>query len=226
MEKQIKNQWKILTKLLPELKGIECPKEYKESSEAEEYFVIPHYKLFGTYNEAVLNLLKVIKKTRPCYDWRSGNWTEKYLKQTQRKVDFWNKQQDVIILGTQLGNKWKGKSVKEVRENYSKNELGLGIYEVLIILLLKPDILEKYEDLFLDCAGDEYSYVADGVFSKSPLFAFYNDLLKFVTRDVSGADGHFGSVSAFLPQTLENAIKICKEAGLKVIKIKTIEEEL
>ena len=41
---------------------------------------------------------------------------------------------------------------------------------------------------------------ADGDFSKSPIFNFNDDKLKFNTNDVSNANDNYGSVSAFVPK--------------------------
>ena len=43
---------------------------------------------------------------------------------------------------------------------------------------------------------------ADGDFSKSPIFNFNDDKLKFNTNDVSNANENYGSVSGFLPKYL------------------------
>ncbi len=41
---------------------------------------------------------------------------------------------------------------------------------------------------------------ADGDFSKSSIFNFNDDKLKFNTNDVSNANDNYGSVSGFLPK--------------------------
>jgi hypothetical protein len=43
---------------------------------------------------------------------------------------------------------------------------------------------------------------ADGDFSKSPIFNFNDDKLKFDTNDVDNANDNYGSASAFLPKSL------------------------
>lgn len=41
---------------------------------------------------------------------------------------------------------------------------------------------------------------ADGDFSKSPIFNFNDDKLKFNTNDMSNANDNYGSVSGFVPK--------------------------
>ncbi len=227
-----KQQWDILVKYFPkELKIKNCP--------VGEGYVIPHWNLFGTYNQAVMKVMDTLKNSRRCYDWKDGNWSDKYLKQTQKKQHMWANVSDIIVLDCQLGEKYKGKSVSDARDMFTPNEIGLGIYECIIILLTHPERFSKSDDLWIDCAGDEYSWDADGVFSRAPNLDFYGDRVGFGAKDLSSASRYYGTASGFVPQTLSTcslepseiltldvAIALCKKNGLKVIRIKTIEEEL
>jgi hypothetical protein len=67
------------------------------------------------------------------------------------------------------------------------------------MLLTHPERLNHYDDLWIDCAGDEFAPAADGRFWGAPLFHFYDDELKFSAYGVSRADEFYGSVSGFLP---------------------------
>lgn len=205
---------------------IKIPKKLpKVNPEADGVFLIPKWDTIGNdYNNAVIKVLEALKKDRPCYDWRKGKWTKEYLRQRTPRVI-------PEIVSAQLGKKYKGKSVSDVR-TIATSETLLGIYEMGIIILTNPGVLARYKDLWIDCGGDEYSYNGDGVFSQAPLFSFDDDRVEFVTHGVGFAGESDGTASCFDSQlnlesspletfdslTLESAVKICKDNGLKVIK--------
>lgn len=201
--KPVTEQLTTLQSLFPELKNAKGDINLETEIETEGTFVIPHYRLFGTYNEAVEKVLEALKSSRTCYNWRDGKWTGNYLKQLPVKEQFWSKQDDVIVICGQFGLQHAGKSVKTVRETVQDNELPFGIYEVAIMLLTHPERLQDYDDLWIDCPGDEYSWNGDGVFSGAPIFCFSDGRLGFDALDVSIADGSYGSASGFVPQALE-----------------------
>lgn len=236
--KPLKDQWKTLQKAFSELKDKKQPTT--NYSAGEGAFIIPHYRIFGSYNEAVLQVMAALKESRTTYDWRGGNWGPEYLRQLPIKESFWNTQGDIIILGAQFGQKHAGKSVQQAREALQPHELPLGLYECLIILLTHPERLQSYDDLGIDCPGDEYSYNADGAFSGAPFLCFSGGGVDFDAGGLSAVRGDFGSASAFLPQALENrtlnplaatldtldensAISFLKEKGYKITKL--IEQE-
>lgn len=204
------------------------------SEQAEGIFAIPHYRLIATtYNEAVVRVMEIIKATRPVYDYRSGNWTGLYLRQLPIKQDFWNAQkEEIILISSQFGLSHRGKSVETVRTELSSNELPFGIYECLIMLLTHPERLQDYDDLWIDCPGDEYSDNGDAVFGCAPCVRFRGGGVGIGALDVSNVSGFYGSASGFVPQlnvdsgslgsfeplNLDSAIKIIKDAGYVVYK--------
>lgn len=184
-----------------------------------------------TYIEAVEKIFAAIKDTRPFTNYM----TLTNLRETPRKQELLARvtKDGVIELEVQTGQKYKGVSPQEARASFADNECGLGIYEAACIVLAKPELLTKWEDLGLDCAGDEYDYSGgDARFSSVPCLYFDGGRLKAVNGWFDGADDGFGAASAFLPQSnlearsletlvpldLESAIKICKENGLTVTK--------
>ena len=106
---------------------------------------------------------------------------------------------DILVVAAQFGLRHRGRSVRRVREILLGNEFGLGAFAVGIMLLAYPELLAHYDDLWIDCAGDEFAPDADGDFSESPIFYFDDDRLWFSTYDVSYASEDCGSVSGFLP---------------------------
>lgn len=174
--KLVSKQLEILKKAFPEVKKWKGSIDVDESIMTEGIFIIPNPKLFGTYNQAVLAVIEALKKSRSAYDYRDGKWTAQYLKQLPLKEQFWSTQEDIIVLGAQFGQKHAGTSVQDVRNSLELKELPLGIYEVGIMLLTHPERLQDFNDLFIDCPGDEYSYSGDGVFSRAPIFCFNGGL--------------------------------------------------
>lgn len=247
--KPVTEQLKTLKAIFPEIKNTKGEIDLATEIETEGQFIIPNPKLFGTYNEAVAKVLEALKSSRTCYDWREGKWGIEYLKQLPVKEQFWSKQEDMIVISAQFGQQHAGESVKTVRESTQDNELPFGVYEVGIMLLTHPERLQSYDDLFIDCPGDEYSYSGDGVFSKAPIFNFYGGELLFGTYVVSDARDNYGSASGFGPQALETrpldtscsletsatetlddvaeheAIALLKDRGFKITKEKVIIEE-
>jgi hypothetical protein len=109
---------------------------------------------------------------------------------------------DILIIAAQLGMRHRGRSVRRAREVFISNEFGLGSLAVGSIILTHPERLVRWEELDMDCAGDEFDPDADGEFSHAPRFRFgFSDgKVEFVARRVGFACDAFGSVSAFLPQ--------------------------
>ncbi len=176
---------------------------------AEGYFAIPRWQSIApTYGEAVQKVLDQLEKAYKgkFKNWRAGQLGENQLRQSAKSVAFWEqigeaqKGFDILLVPAQFGIRHRGRSVRRAREVMQADECGLGAFAVGITLLTHTDRLQHYDDLWIDCAGDEYSPDADGDFSDAPLFIFYVDRLRFGTVGVDGAGDNCGSVSAFLPQ--------------------------
>lgn len=183
---------------------------------AEGWFAIPKVSAFAKkhfpaltdpdeqYCAAVNMVLDQIKQSRSFTNYREGEISKQTLKQTMRTQEFMQKieeQQsgDIIIVAAQYGMRYRGRSVRRARELFVGNEFGLGWFAVGVMALLHPKRYVRADELDTDCAGDEYVPGAGGVFGRAPVFGFY-DGLESGARDVSDVGGHFGSVSAFLPQ--------------------------
>lgn len=217
MSVSLKDQNKVLKKYF----NIEVtiPKKIPvENPESDGLFLIPKWNKIGkTYNEAVIKLIEALKKDRPCYDYRNGNWGPEYLRALPRDIP--------EVVSAQLGKKYKGMSVENVRKNISKTETLMGIYEIGIVLLTNPKILSRYEDLWIDCPGDEYSPDAGSRFVGSPCFWFIGGKLGFDTRDVGGASEYCGSGSVFAPQSNLEPIPLDSFESLTLeSRVKKIEE--
>ncbi len=190
-------------------------REVKLPANAEGWFAIPNWrknpKIFGsTYSEAVQKVLDTIKKARDgkFYNYRDGAIDENHIRQSACSVQFWDElakaqgDADILIIAAQFGIRHRGRSVRRARVimEDTMGEFGLGAIAVGSMLLTHPIRLQHYDDLWIDCAGDEFSPDGDGVFSKSPCFCFSDDEVEFDARDVDVAHGRYGASSGFSPQ--------------------------
>lgn len=184
---------------------------------AEGWFAIPNWmknpKIFGsTYSQAVQTVLNAIKKARDgrFYNYREGQIDEAHLRQSARSVKFWKElaetqgNPDILIVPAQFGIRHRGRSVRRARVviEGTAGEFALGAFAIGIMLLTTPVRLQHYDDLWIDCAGDEFSDEADGQFESAPYFRFSGGGVGFDTHWIGSADEIYGSVSGFSPQYL------------------------
>lgn len=206
----ITEQTNILRQAFPEL-GNACEKiaQGEVPKGAEGWFAIPKWETMApTYGEAVQKVIDAIKKSRDgkFYNYREGELGENQLRQSARtsavfqKLALEQKDHDILVVPAQFGLRHRGRSVRRVREVLLGNEFGLGAFAVGIMILTHPERLMNYDDLLIDCAGDEFAPGADGKFSGAPFFYFDGGEVEFGTSDVSGADDDYGAASGFSPQ--------------------------
>jgi hypothetical protein len=176
---------------------------------AEGWFAIPRWeKVAPTYGEAVQKVLDLIKQTRngAFYNYREGELGPNQLRQSAKaksmfqKLGDEQKDQDILVVPAQFGIRHRGRSVRRARKVMNANECGLGAFAIGIMLLTHPERLQHYDDLWIDCAGDEFAPNADDDFSRSPCFWFFGDRVGFDAGDVVDAGAVFGSASVCLPQ--------------------------
>jgi hypothetical protein len=209
--KPVSDQIARLKELFPELltADVEIANQ-RLPPDAEGWFAIPRWeKIAPTYNAALEKVFAFISQTRggQFYNYREGNLGPNRLRQHTRTVAKWKKlgdQQaghDILIVPAQFGLRHRGRSVRRSREVMSGSEFGLGAFAVGIMLLTHPERLAHYDDLWIDCAGDEYDDPDDGGrFSIAPLFSFSDGVVKFFARWFDSARGGYGSVSGFVSQ--------------------------
>ena len=210
--KPIADQVKLLREFFPDL-GTSTFDENIATSElssgAEGYFAIPRWqKIASTYGEAVQKVLDLIKQTRDgkFHNYREGQLGPQHLRQHARTVEKFQQlgeQQeghDFLVVPCQFGIRHRGRSVRRAREVMTANEFGLNTFSIGIMLLANPERLRHYNDLWIDCAGDEYAPVTGDDFCRAPCFYFDDGEVKFATRDVDYAYGCCGSASGLLLQ--------------------------
>jgi len=187
---------------------IELPKN------TEGWFAIPNWmknpNIFGaTYSGALQKVLDTIKQTQSgkFQNYREGQLDEQHLRQSARTQKFFRElseaqgNPDILIVPAQFGIRHRGRSARRAREVFLQNEFGLGAFAVGIMILTHPERLMHYDDLWIDCAGDEFDDPQSGArFVLAPCFVFHDGKVKFGTDRVDRARDCYGSVSGFGPQ--------------------------
>lgn len=158
------------------------------------------------YCQAVQLVHTKIADSRSFYNYREGQITPAQLRvhaRTAHALDLIAETQkgDILIVAAQLGMRHRGKSVRRAREVFVANEFGLGSLAVGSIVLTHPDRLVRWEELDMDCSGDEFAPWADGDFSEAPYVYFGDGKVRFGTGLVNDPSDRFGSASGFLPQS-------------------------
>lgn len=177
---------------------------------AEGWFAIPKWQTVApTYGEAVEKVLAMIKETRngKFHNYREGQLGPDRLRQSAKTASVFEKlgdeqkDHDILVVPAQFGIRHRGRSVRRAREVFAGNESGLGAFAIGIMLLTHPERLQHYDDLWIDCAGDEYAPGAAGDFSGAPIFGFLDGQVGFGDGGwVGDANAVCGSASAFVPQ--------------------------
>lgn len=110
---------------------------------------------------------------------------------------------DYLVFAAQTGKKWAGSSPSFARweMEHGVREFPLPSWCAAHIILTNPKRLEKYEDLGIDCPGDEYRFRGSPEIPNC--FSFYfdsfgGDGLWFSTTVGQGGRYRSGSASGFL----------------------------
>ena len=179
---------------------------------AEGYFAIPRWQTIApTYGEAVQKVLDALKKAYKgkFYNYRDGQLGPDHLRQSAKSAAMWEqigeaqKGFDVLLVPAQFGLRHRGRSVRRACEVMESNEFGLGAFAVGIMLLTHADRLKHYDDLYVDCAGDEFHdpQFSAAPFDHAPCFNFYGAELEFSAFWSGIANGFYGSASGWaVPQ--------------------------
>ena len=207
--KGITEQTNILRQLFPGI-GFADEKiaEQPLPPNAEGWFAIPKWQtLAPTDGEAVEKVFAMIASKRKFYNYRDGQLGAEYLRQHAKTVKMFQqlgdeqKDFDILVVAARFGIRHRGRSVRRAREVFAANEFGLGTFAVGIMILTHPERLQHYDDLWIDCAGDEFDDPgADVRFVHATCFNFNDGKVEFGTFWFGYANEHYGSASAFVPQ--------------------------
>ncbi len=159
------------------------------------------------YGKELAEVLKAIAKDRKgkFVNYREGQLGPEYLRQSERTLTSLRalvEQQpgsDILISSAQFGIRHRGRSVRRAREVFVADEYGIGAKDSGAMLLTNPIRLQHYDDLWIDCAGDEFALGADGQFFSAPYFGFCVGEVRFGTSRFDDADDSCGAASVFLP---------------------------
>lgn len=208
--KGITEQTNILRQLFPGIGFADeklAEREVQKNADNGWFAILKWQSLAPTYGEAVELVMKKLNETLNgrFQNYRKGELGPDQLRQLTKTTSVFQKLAeeqdgyDVLVVAVQFGLLHRGRSVRRVREILLDNEFGLGAFAVSIMLLTHPERLNHHDELWIDCAGDEFAPGADGEFGYAPIFRFHGGKLEFGTHDISHADGGCGSVSGFLP---------------------------
>jgi hypothetical protein len=210
--KLITEQCNILRQIFPGV-GFADEKlaEREVPKHAEGWFAIPKWQTVApTYAEAVQKVLDALKSARngKFYNYRDGQIVNERLRQSEKterlfqKLTESQKDHDILVVAAQFGLRHRGRSVRRAREVMLANECGLGAFAVGIMILTHPERLQHLDDLWIDCAGDEFDDPDAGDrFVHAPVFRFYDGGVEFGTYWYDYASELYGSVSAFAAQS-------------------------
>jgi len=159
------------------------------------------------YNYAVDFVLERLGRSREFKNLLQSRTGHEYLRQSERTLRLWSQLtlaqgsgELTPVVPAQFGKMHRGESVDYVREDVLDNKILFGVYHVGVILLTHLEREQEWEQLHIDCAGDEYAPDGDGKFVLAPLFHWSNDKLRFDTGWTACAHKQYGSASGFLPQ--------------------------
>ena len=181
--KELKEQWEILKEYFPSLK---ISKENLNSNfvqelypKAEGQFLIPDWHLLApTYGHAAVVALEALRFSLKgnFKNFKTGQISDAYLRQSWQSVAAWenvraHQKGDILLVPAQFGLNNIDRSIRSSRESMEKNEFGLGLFAITMMLITHPERLRDHRDLWIDCAGDEFTSES-GKFSQAPCFCF------------------------------------------------------
>lgn len=163
-----------------------------------------HECMSGGYHQLLEQLLQVIADTRRFHNYRRGQLTPAQLRQHAQTVEMErlikvNQPGDLIIVPSQAGLRHRGCSTRRSHVRFMSQEFGLGSVAEACRTITHPERFMRWEQLHVDCAGDEFAPVADGQFVRAPGFVWRDGRLRFRTVRVDLVYEGYGSSSGFLP---------------------------
>ncbi len=172
---------------------------------AEGWFAIPRWQdLAPTYNEAVERILEAVAARRKFSNRIIGKLGDKFLRQSERSklaekiLAEQQQDNDILVLGAQMGLLHRGSSARRTRVALAGNEFGLGVFAFAAVLLTHPERLSTGETLMVDCGGDEYSVRGDYTFDRVPLFDYDITGIEFSIFYEDRARNLWGTPTGFL----------------------------
>ena len=152
---------------------------------------------------AVDLMVQKIEDERDIVNHRKGQIRAAYFRQHPRTVSALRKisetqKGDIIVVPAQFGMRYRGRSARRAREVFLFNEFGLGALAVGSMILAHPERLVCWEQLHLECPGDEYDY-GGGRWADLFFFNWVQDRITMHTAWSVDANQNYGSVTGFIP---------------------------
>ncbi|MFA5051292.1 MAG: hypothetical protein WC499_04225 [Patescibacteria group bacterium] len=127
------------------------------------------------------------------------NWALKIISEIQNGLE-------INVIPAQTGFLYQKSTGREFRKSLvnKKDEFGLGVLEVLLIILANPLISER--KLNIDCSGDQFSPAVIWTWELYQLAFEFFDGIKLRAHDSdddNGDSNEYGSASGFLPTGVE-----------------------
>ncbi|MFA6227592.1 MAG: hypothetical protein WC668_00170 [Patescibacteria group bacterium] len=124
--------------------------------------VVPKFSCLGGYYKAAGELFGLLNKIMPL-----GRFVEEvkyngHLRPTARTRGFLGQLDeyllgDYLVIPVNFGMRWRGASIRYVKERYGESEFGLCHYVMAAALLTHPDLIGQPGCLGINCPGTEYS---------------------------------------------------------------------
>lgn len=174
--------------------------EIKLPDEAERWtFILRWDMVASTYGEAVEMILVLTN----FFNHRVGQLGPQCFRQHERTDRMFaqiykTQKSDILVVPVQFGKRYAGCSVSHTRERFADNEFGLGSFAIGNMMLTHLKKLPKYDDFWVDCAGDEYAGV-EGNFSRAPSYSYSDGGLRYDTHRIIHSIDEFGPASGFVP---------------------------
>lgn len=188
--KSIPDQIKILNLFLGKRLEVDYSKINQTTlpEGAEGFFVIPKINEDNYLKELkiISEKLKINSLVGNLKNFNRHYLTVDYFEELSFRQGNWG---DVFIVPAQFGMRYQGKSVEEVLEELSFEEVPLGAYEGLCMFLTHPARMYKDTHLFLDFPGD--------YLKGSKKFYLNFDCQKVNVRNSQKSNFNFGSITAF-----------------------------
>lgn len=162
-------------------------------------------KLGASYGQALERVFQEIASTRAFTNDRDGYLGEEYLRVHARTAEFLARASeqhpgDILVLSGQFGRVYRGRSTRRVRVLFTNKEFGASSLAVAAMTLTHPERFMRWEQLHVDCLGDEYAPRAYGRFVRAPSFGWNGGGLRFRTGTVESFAPRDSSVSFYLPE--------------------------
>lgn len=206
--KSIPEQVAIIRKLLPNVGSVnEQIAELPLPKGADGWFAFLKKEAIGrTYREATEKVLDLLKQTRngAFHNYYDGRIGPRYLRQSDRSAKAWKqieKEQaghDILIVPAQFGVLHSGYSTTETRARMEKNEFGLGVLATGLMLATHPEREVHWDQMHIDCAGDEFSTIDDDNFTRTLFFFSRFERVTLCTRWFDESTPNCGPATAFL----------------------------